>query len=213
MDYMDRYIQRLSSKGVNSTDSSINKSKRIVNDKFYTSPSFVVVKLNGINTDSIVNEDTTYSEKMIIFRPDTLVDIGSVVEYKGKKYLVMSFVDNEIYPKGELKFCNSTYSLPGTITRTQTGTNEFDEPIYSETVGTPTLLPCIAETTILSDDTNEAINLPEGNILVTISYTEHADLVEGKEFTMYGTTYQIIGIDYTKSVGEVGLLVIKGKKV
>nr|BDD47807.1 hypothetical protein 8 [Bacillaceae bacterium] len=213
MDTFNRYIKRLSDKGTNLNEAKLNTSKRIQNDQFTTSPSYVIVKVNGVNTDSIVNEDTKYDEKVIFFRPDSLINIGSVVEYKGKNYLLMSFVDNEIYPRGELKLCNSTYTLSGTVTKTQTGTNSFGEPIYSYTETAPTLLPCIAETTIHSDDTNEAINLPEGTIQITIQYTTHADIDEGKEFTMYGTQYQIIGIDYTKSINKVGLLIINGKKV
>lgn len=213
MDSMDRYIKRMNYKGANPNEAKLNTSKRITNSQFHTSPSFTIVKVNDVDTDSIVNEDAKYDEKQIHFRPDSLVDIGSVVEYKGKNYLLISFVDNEIYPKGELKLCNSTYPLPGEITKTQVGENEFGDPKWEYTESESTLLPCIAETTILSDDTNEAINLPEGNILITIPYTEHAELVEGKHFTMYGTAYKIIGIDYTKSINGVGLLIIKGKKV
>ncbi|MGM7720495.1 hypothetical protein [Metabacillus sp. Hm71] len=213
MDAIDKYINRLDGKGTDPTAASINKSKRIQNDKFTSSPSFTIVKVNGVDTDSIINNETKYDEKLIHFRPDTIVNIGSVVEYKAEKYLLLTFFDDPIYPKGKLKLCNSIYTLPGTASRTQTGVNDFGEPIYEHSEGTPTLLPCIAETSILSDDTNEAINLPEGTMQITIPFTEHADLVEGKEFTMYGTQYQIIGIDYTKSFNGVGLLVIKGKKV
>lgn len=213
LDFITRYIQRLDDKGNNPTDSSKNMSKRIVNQQFNSSPSFSIVKVNGIDTDSIVNQDNEYDEKIIHFRADSIVNIGSTVEYKGKNYLLLSFVDSEIYPKGQLKLCNTYFPLPGEITRTQTGVNQFGEPIWSYTTSEPTLLPCIAQTTITSDNSDEAINLPEGQLQATIQFTEHAEIDEGKEFTMYGVQYQIIGIDRTKSINGVGLLVIKGKKV
>jgi len=213
MDYLDKYVQRLERKGQNAVEATINSTKVSVTKTFKSSPSISVVKINNVDVDVIVNNEEKDNEKLIFFMPDYDVNIGTVVEYKGSKYLILEFFDNAAYPKGKMKLCNTSFSLSGTSTKTQVGENSFGEPLYEYVESAPTLLPCIAETTITSDNVNEAINLPEGIIQITIPYTEHADLVEGKEFTMYGTTYQIIGIDYTKSINGVGLLVIKGKKV
>lgn len=144
------------------------------------------------------------------------IQYGNVISVTetGEEWLVMTKpIDNKIYRKATVRYCNSTFPLPGTKTKTQTGTNAYGDPIYEYTTTPPTLLPCITETTVTFDNSDEAINLPEGQLQVTISYTEHPELVESKEFTMYGSQYQIIGIDHTKSINGVGLLVIKGKKV
>lgn len=213
MDAFNRFVKRHDDKGANSNEAKLNNSKITFNEQFTSSPSYIIVKVNSIDTDSIVNAESKYDEKLISFRPDTSVNIGSVIEYKSQNYLLLSFFDNEIFPKGKIKLCNSTYTLPGITTRTQVGTNQFGEPIWSYTTTDPTLLPCIVETTITSDDTDEAINLPEGTIQVTIPYTEHESIGDGVEFTMYGAEYATIGIDYTKSIGGIGLLIIKGKRV
>jgi len=213
MDAMDRYIKRLSDKGSNPNEAKLNNSKRTFNEQFTSSPSYVIVKVDGLDTDSIVTQDNQYDEKIINFRSDSNINIGSVIDYKSQNYLLLSFFDNEIFPKGKMKLCNSTYPLPSEITRTIKDYNQFGEPIYTETVGEPTLLPCIVETTITSDNSDEAINLPTGQIQITIPFTEHEAIGNGVNFFMYGSEYETIGIDYTKSINGVGLLVIKGKKV
>lgn len=199
-----------------SVDKLVSDSKEIVNNNFTNSLFNEIIFINGIETIAIVKQEKKSEEKIIILRPDNRIELGSIIRINDFNYLAINSLSNgiySIYPTTKVKLCNSTYHLPGKIEKVQIGVNEFGLPIWDYVESEPILLPCVVETTITSDDTNEAINLPEGTIQVTLPFTEHEDLTESKKFTMYGSSYEIIGIDYTKVVNSSGLLVIKGKKV
>lgn len=208
MNYIERYIKRLDDKGNNKTEALFNKTKFIINNKFDTSPSFTVVKVNDIDTDSIVNNETKYNEKSIIFRPDTLFDIGSVVEYKNRKYLLMSFIDDEIYPKGEIQLCNSTFPIKEKDKKIFIGYDDLKRPVYETIYGETVDIPCVVsmnEATISIADTNKPINLLNNIVYITIPYTESESIGYDKEFEMYSSIYRIIRIDISKSINKVGL--------
>ncbi|MEH7116036.1 hypothetical protein V7128_01255 [Neobacillus vireti] len=142
------------------------------------------------------------------------IDIGNVMTIDNLNWLIITLPeDNKIYRKAEMQLCNSTYPIKTNKTRVLKGLNDFGEKIYDYVDGTVTELPCIVSSTTTSDSVDEAINLPEGQISITLPYVENAEIAEGKEFFMYGSKFKIIGIDYTKSINKVGILIIKGKKV
>lgn len=156
--------------------------------------------------------DSNSETKKIIGRIED-IERGHLLKIGELNWLITTLPeDNKIYRKAEIKLCNSTFPIDFNKTSVLIGYNEFDEPIYDETI-TEVTTPCVVSSTIQSDKTTEAINLPDGQIEITIPYSESEYIVEGKEFNMYNTTYQIIGIDYTKSLNQSGLLIIKGKRV
>jgi hypothetical protein len=139
---------------------------------------------------------------------------GYIVEFNNQKWIVFSLPENNIiYEKATLRLCNNTLTLKGSTTEIIVGYNDFNEPITETISSEDIVIPCIVETKILDDETEQAINLPEGRINVTIPYTEHEDIAIDKEFEMYGEKYKIIGIDYTQSINKEGLIIINGKKV
>lgn len=215
MSYLDTYRKRLKASGSNPTDGIIHASKQTVKNNFSNSLFSELVLIDDIKHEVIITQEKNNEDKKILLKPDTRINIGSVVEIKGLSYLTMDFLGdgiNEIYPTATLKLCNSSFPIASNETSVLIGYNEFDEPIYEETI-TEVTTPCVISSTIQSDKTTEAINLPDGQIEITIPYSESEHIVEGKEFNMYNTTYQIIGIDYTKSLNQSGLLIIKGKRV
>lgn len=209
MDYLDKYIQRLEKKGQNSTEATINSTKSIVSKTFKSSPSYTLVKINNLNVDAIVNSTTQHDEKEIFFMPDYNVNIGNVVEYDTAKYLILEFFDNAAYPKGKMKLCNVTLNLTGTATKTQVGVDNLGRPVFQTVYGSPLPLPCVAETVVrLSSTDNQAVNLPEGRMKLTIPYTVHSDIQVGKVLSLYSEQYQIKTIDQTQVINGVGVLVL-----
>lgn len=209
MDWIERYIKRLDDKGSNKTEALFNKTKFMVNNQFDTSPSFTVVKVNDVETDSIVNNMTKYNEKSVIFRPDTVINIGSVVDYKDKKYLLMSFIDDEIYPKGEIQLCNSTFPIKEKGQKILIGRDELNRPVYESDNDKVINIPCIVkmnEATIAIADVNKPINLLNNVLYITIPYTESESIDYDQEFEMYNAIYRIIRIDTSKSINKIGLM-------
>ena len=213
----ESYKARIGSYGGNAQESMSNITKHSQRQMILNSPTRKTVRVND-NVDAqycIVSDIKTYLERSFLFLPDFIINTGDYIHYKDYTYLVTDSKDSDEFPEGITKLCNAIFPLSGTVTKIQTGINEYDEPTYSYTDSEPTLLPCVAEYTIHSDKTIEAINLPEGQILITIPYTEHEQIADGEEFTVYNTKYQIIGVDFTKSniANKVGIIKIKGKKV
>ncbi|MFO1442802.1 hypothetical protein KDN24_06185 [Bacillus sp. Bva_UNVM-123] len=220
MNYIDRYIHRLKSKGDNMSTSLINRSKRKTNDQFHTSPSYSIVKVNGIETDSIVNNTKEYTEKQIFFKPDVIKDIGSIVEYKEKTYLLMRFIENEIYPTATLRLCNSTFPIETNKTpvlmRDEDGNpkkDKYNRPILSPSSGLPINKPCIVETKYYFNNRNEQVTLPEDRIMVTLKYQEAPNIEINEEFEMYKSRFRITFIDYSKVVNTVGVMTLTGERV
>lgn len=209
----DLYKKRLLSYGNDERDVVLNNTKNIINNSFTNSFGYSVVKINDVDTEVIVVNKDDSTQKELLIRPDQTVKKGATVLVGTQYYLVTDFNGNGINQKAKIKLCNSTFTLKGSKIQTIVEYNDFGEPIYDETNTSDILIPCIAETSITIDNTDNAINLPEGRINITIPYTEHEDIAIDKEFVMYGEKYKIMGIDYTQSINKEGLIIINGKKV
>lgn len=207
------YKKRLLSYGSNEKEVMLNNTQHIINKLFTETLGYQIVKIDDVETEVIVINKDDFTQKELLLRPNQTVKIGAKILIETQYYLVVDFNGNGINQKAKIKLCNNTFTLKGSITEVIVDYNDFGEPITETISSGDIILPCIVETKILDDQIDEAINLPEGRINVTIPYTEHEDIAIDKEFIMYGEKYKIIGIDYTKSIDKEGLITINGKKV
>jgi hypothetical protein len=196
--------------GVNFNDKVINDGNLILDKSLIHDAVIHDVPEKVLIYDKFNNDDGT--KKNIVAKVGKLKR-GYVVQFNDHDWIIISLPENNvIYEKAVIKLCNSKLLMKGNPVIV-TKINDFGEE-YEEVVSYDSIeIPCVVETTITFDDTDKAINLPEGRINVTIPYTEHEDIVIGKEFEMYGEKYKIIGIDYTQSINKEGLMIINGKKV
>jgi hypothetical protein len=213
MNYFDVYKKRIQLSGSNATEASKNATIDSINRTFSEMLNYQIVKINDVDTEVIIINKDDSTQKELLLRPNQTVKKGAKVLIDTQYYLVTDFNGNGINQKAKIKLCNNTLTLKGTTTEIIVGYNDFNEPITETISSEDIVIPCIVETTITFDDTEQAINLPEGKIRVTIPYTEHEDIAIDKEFIMYGEKYKIIGIDYTQSINKEGLIIINGKKV
>jgi hypothetical protein len=207
------YKKRLLSYGNDEKDAVLNNTQHMINKSFADSFGYSVVKIDDVDTEVIIINKDDSTQKELLLRPNQTVKKGAKVLIGTQYYLVIDFNGNGINQKAKIKLCNNTLTLKGSTIEIIVGYNDFGEPITETISSEDIILPCIVETKILDDETEQAINLPEGRINVTIPYTEHEDIAIDKEFVMYGEKYKIIGIDYTQSINKEGLLIINGKKV
>jgi hypothetical protein len=209
----DLYKKRLLSYGNDDKDAVLNNTQYMINKSFADSFGYSVVKIDDVDTEVIIINKNDSTQKELLLRPNQTVKKGATVLIGIQYYLVVDFNGNGINQKVKIKLCNNTFALKGSTTEVIVDYNDFGEPITEIISSGDIILPCIVETKILDDQIDEAINLPEGRINVTIPYTEHEDIAIDKEFIMYGEKYKIIGIDYTQSINKEGLIIINGKKV
>lgn len=206
------YKKRLLSYGNDEKDAVLNNTQHMINKSFADSFGYSVVKINDIDTEVVIVNKDDSTEKELLLRPNQTVKKGAKVLIDTQYYLIIDFNGNGINQKAKIRLCNNTFTLKGnpiTVTKTNDFGEEYEEIVSYDTID----IPCIVETSITIDNTDNAINLPEGHINVTIPYTEHEDIAIDKEFVMYGEKYKIIGIDYTQSINKEGLIIINGKKV
>lgn len=170
------------------------------------------VKINGIETRAVITKKYNSNggnNQNIIGRQSEIIR-GNLVEYQNEKWLITSLPsDNDVYRKAIITVCNNTLFLKNEPVKTQTGTDRFGRPEYDYVYPPDTPLPCIADNSITTNESDQPIRLPNNQLQITIPYTEHPDIKEGKKFQMYGREYEINGIDETESIDKVGLMIIR----
>lgn len=210
MSYFDQYVNRV---GVNLSEDIKNNTLDIIHFQFEQSPTYKEILINGANVGARVIDEEKTDEKTLLFKPPFTVTMGSVAELSDGKWILVETFNDEVFPKAKIKQANQILPLTGLQTETQIGTDEFGRPINEYVPTSPTLLPCIVESSIYQPKEDSVITLPNGKILVTIPYTIHDDISDNKEFELYGEKYKIVGIDRTKSVNEVGLMILHCERV
>jgi hypothetical protein len=213
MGYFETYKSRLNANGGNVKNSVKNATIDVINKSFTSTLGHLVIKLNGVDTDAILIHSDKDAKKFLLFKPGVTVKHGDIALVESENHLILDVVVNEIHPKAEIKFCNQTFTLSGTTTKTLVGYDQYGKPIYSETEGNPTIVPCVVEKSVYIEGQNTAINLSDHRIKVTLPYQVHDDLLENAEFQMFDETYKIIGLDKTQVLNGVGLLIFYGERV
>jgi hypothetical protein len=174
------------------------------------------VLIDGVSKRVIIQEKFSSEDNSTkyIFGKIADIDRGRIINFDSNNYLVKIIPeDNGIYRKATIQLCNQTLTLSGTVTKTLVGYDQYGKPIYSETEGTPTIVPCVVEKSVYIEGQNTAINLSDHRIKVTMKYQVHDDLLEDAEFKMFDETYKIVGLDKTQVLNGVGLLIFHGERV
>ncbi|MGG0308445.1 hypothetical protein ABEY43_06475 [Priestia megaterium] len=216
MSFLDIHRKRTNAQGNGYKETVVNASKANMERLFSTSLECKKVVIDGLEQDAIVNKGKTINDKKFLFRPSSTVKVGSFVDLSEERYLIVDVnMDvNEIYPFATSKLCNTSFELEGEITQVLVGNDpRTGRPIYETTESSPIVLDCIAEKTVFRSSTDEAINLPEGQILITIPYIEHKSIAESQKIDLYNDTYQIIDVDDTESINKVGIRKLTAKRV
>jgi hypothetical protein len=209
--YLDRYKSRVdqSNKLIANTKSSNLKS-------FEAHPFYSLVDINGIQSGVIVVQDDDKSEdKKLLLKPDTKVDIGTVVKMNELNYLTMDFLGegiNETYPTAILKVCNSTFPIQMNKTSVLVGYDSYNRPEF-ETVESTKQEPCIVEPRYFFKGIVDQMTNPQDSIAVTLKYQESDSLQENHEFDMYKSRYKITFIDYSKVINGKGVVTVTGERV
>lgn len=211
--YIEKYKMFLRT---DSNDSIISINKDLVNDNFNQALFTEYVVVDDIEQTAIVKQKKKSEDKNIIFKPDTKLNIGSIVEWKNKPYLIIDFLGEgiyEMYPTATVKLCNSAYPIKLNKTETIVGHNQLGKPISKDVYEIDKQEPCVVEMGIITTSTDKQLVIPNNQILVTIKYQQSDTLKENHEFTMFNNKYKIIHIDYTKVINEKGIIKITAERV
>ncbi len=105
---MDRYAARINANGLTQRDRYVNRTIVYINRKAAANPSYKLnTKLNGKDTNLVIDDGTSDSNKKVTALPGQVMRLGDYVDWDGKIYLVTSLdPDNELYFTGTMTLCN-----------------------------------------------------------------------------------------------------------
>ena len=103
---MDRYTARMTQHGTTQRERIVNRLKTNLNNKLQDNPSYKTVKLNGEETNLIINTSTKPYYKEFQSLPDQKILAGDYVEWADSMWLVLNAdSDDEVYIDGNLRQC------------------------------------------------------------------------------------------------------------
>lgn len=204
-----------------SQDNVINNTKRVVEDSFNYSLLTEKVLVDGVEYDALVKQEKKSEDKKLIFKPDTKINIGSIIKFNNIDYLTMDFLGegiNEVYPTATIKVCNSLFPIitnkSTVLLRDDEGNLVYDdltgEPIEVESGGTTTIVPCIVENKYRVDDSNNQLTLPENELLITLPF--YPEIKLDYKFSLYDESFKVINLDRTKVINNKGVLSIRVRR-
>jgi len=169
----------------------------------------------AFNFNKQIDGDTYEHFKEIIYPDNIELFLGDKYRYKNNIWLCIDN-DSEGYVSHCLiKLCNSYIKIQTEEIKELIGTDSLGRPKYAST---PVYFEseCITSgklyiNTYLSVD--KPINLPSGQLVAFVPYDSDFTIKENMTFQMYGYTYSIFDLDYTKVINGVGLLGIISQKV
>lgn len=103
---MDRYTARMTQHGTTQRERIVNRLKTNLNNKLQDNLSYKTVKLNGEETNLIINTSTKPYYKEFQSLPDQKILAGDYVEWADSMWLVLNAdSDDEVYTDGNLRQC------------------------------------------------------------------------------------------------------------
>lgn len=207
MNYLNKYSKRLRMGGESSKDALLNRNKRRLEHEFSSSPSYYEVDINDKNVGVIINKKTNYDEKLIHFKQDYDVQVGSIVKYKNDSYLIMEKDFDELYSFAIMKRCNQTVPFEISNEEVFVGYGDNAEPIYKNKT-THRDLPCVVDSKYYSSNENSQLPLPEGKLSVYTTFVPESSIQTNEEFNLYEKRYIVADVDYTRVINGTGVMEI-----
>lgn len=181
-------------------------SKEYINANFSQSPLYQIVDVEGINVETRIIEDKTYKsntpyeQKIMLLKPDIILENGSYVRFvnkstkKNETWLLMFYESNILYPKSYIRYCNKTL--------------KYEKEEY----------PCVITSNIgISSDMeeNKELVLPRGYLLAYVKATEDTlNTKEGQRFLIDNNAYEVQIIDIVSNTeNRIGIVQMNLKQV
>jgi hypothetical protein len=176
----------------------------------------VIVRVTEISTlTKKIDGDTYENFRQIIYPDDTTLYLGDKYRYKDNIWLCIDNDSEGYVSRCHIRKCNSEVSIAVRTVRLQTGIDSLGRPIYAE-ASAYFESECIVSNKLYINSfmtVDKAINLPSGQLIVYVPYDSNNIITEKMTFTMYGNTYEIFDLDYTRVIDSVGLLGLIAQKI
>ena len=185
MGWRDDYRARVNAYGGNIAGSYLGSTKSFINSSFANSPSYRLGKLNGTDIDFLFesgdNKKDQFGEKIFIFRPDTVVYRGDIIQIDSDNFIAFDINDRtSISPRVTGILCDTVLN-------------------WKDASGTTYSYPCVtvpyrSVRTIQSD--SYTLNLAEGHMFAVVQMNTDTQTIALKQrFILGNQVYEISGID------------------
>ena len=183
---MDMYNYRRRLSNDNSMEAMKNNTIAFVENTFREAPNFKEVFLNGYKKDARIDSEIrkfkSSNHLSVLFRPNTKVYKGDIVEFDTTHWLVKDIVDNPIYPSATVEFCN-----------------EWLRWIDDE--GLSKVYPAVVISKKYDLNQDEQIIIAENTLTIRVSYNNDTKKIKHlQRFIINDTPYEIRGIDAISNV-------------
>lgn len=198
----ESYRRRVSLNGNDIREHVMNQSKLFVDQTFENSPSYRLVKVNGVDMGvrfirnreySVMNEFMIYQ---VMFRPTDNIRRGDLITFDNSEGITETWMavfrtDSEVFPYVHARRCNNSLSFEtelGVVSHPVIIDNKLQR--YQE----------IEERTL--------INLPDDSLSVAIAYNSESETVKLRDrFQIKSKTYEVQVVDdITNVIDGVGLI-------
>lgn len=181
-------------------------TKKFINTHFSQSPLYDIVKIDNKDIEVRIVEsknyktNTPYEEKVLLLRPNTVVQNGSYVHIIDKNtnkngvWLLTFYESHILYPKCYIRYCNKSLSYSN---------NKY---------------PCVVTTKVsLSSDIeeNKIMALPKGHLLVLVqANNETLSTKDGERFLIDGIAYEVQEVNIVSNTeNKIGIVEMNLKEV
>lgn len=195
----------------NYTAKLLHDGGKVFEKSLITSPDSYDVLVNNEEKKIMVQSTSNYNERRILFKHGD-IQWGDIVIHEDEQWLVTERpFFNKIYGKSHMELCTTSMIF----TYFTDGVYEYDRLGNKIWIEEPTEVvkefPCVVESISNLNTkitTGQPINVPEGDMVVTIPYTTDELIKPTSEFTMFGDKYRILGIDKSKVHRDKGVLIL-----
>ncbi|TVX86074.1 hypothetical protein [Paenibacillus agilis] len=175
------YQKMIGANNSNMTQAYINDSISHVNDMFSKSPSYRKVVIDGVDSDCIINRKKSHQMDLLL-RPNFTIDKGSYVVLGLNTFIVMDFIENEIYPKANVNLCNRSL-------RWKDSQGEIKE------------YKCFVTGTTYEEDDAKIVYNSDGELTVQVQFNDDTKAIKPQmRFIFDESVYEVTSIDTASKV-------------
>lgn len=192
---MDLYNYRRRLSNDNAMGEMTNTTKAFVENTFHDAPNFKEVFLNGYETDARIDTENDSNQLSILFRPNTKVNKGDIINFDTTHWLVNNTNDNPIFPTAYVDLCNEWLRW-------------IDDSDISK------VYPAVVISKKYDLNQDEQIIIAENTLTIRIPYNNDTKKIKHlQRFIINDIPYEIHGIDAISNVNlGIGYIELKAEQ-
>ena len=179
---MDLYNYRRRLETNNIMEDMESNTIDFIEKTFHEAPNFKEVFLNGYKTDARIDTENDSNQLSILFRPNTEINKGDIINFDSTHWLVNNTSENPIYPTAYVDLCNEWLR-------------------WINDNGETKVYPAVIVSKKYDLNQDEQIIIAENTLTIRVSYNNDTKQIKHlQRFIISDIPYEIRGIDAISNV-------------